>query len=197
MRTRLSHGIRKPIQKLNLNLQLSPIDIPKTITQALKCQVWRKAMEIEMEALIRNHTWDLVPSSSSQNLVGCKWVFKIKRDQYCNITQHKARLVARGFHQREGLDYGETFSPVVKPVTIRLVLSLAVSQKWSVRQLDINNAFLQGTLTDDVYVKQPPGFVDPAYPSHVCKLKKALYGLKQAPRAWYMELKSHLLAAGF
>lgn len=86
---------------------------------------------------------------------------------------------------------------MVKPVTVRLVLSIDVSQKWSIRQLDINNAFLQGTLTDDVYVIQPPGFIDPIYPSHVCKLKKALYSLKLAPRAWYIEFTTHLLAAGF
>lgn len=85
-----------------------------------------------MAALNRNKTWDLVPPSPSQNLVGCKWVFRIKRDQNGNVMQHKARLVAKGFHQREGLDYGDTFSPVVKPATIRLVLSIAVTNKWSI-----------------------------------------------------------------
>ena len=100
-----------------------------------------------------------------------------------NITQHKARYVAKSFHQRAGIDYGDTFSPVVKPATIHLVLSLSVRQGWPSRQLDINNAFLLGTLTDDVYTKQHPGYTDPQYPNHVCKLNKALYGLKQAPRA--------------
>lgn len=197
MTTRLQRGITKPINKLNLNVELTDVDIPKNITQALKSTVWRQAMETEMKALIANQTWTLVPSSTSHNLVGCKWVFRIKRDQHGTITQYKARLVARGFHQREGIDYGDTFSPVVKPATVRLVLSLAVSNNWNIRQLDINNAFLQGTLTDAVYVTQPPGFVDPHHPTHVCQLKKALYGLKQAPRAWYTELKNHLITMGF
>lgn len=167
MTTRLQRGITKPLQKLNLHAAISDTDLPKTITLALKSPIWRKAMETEMQALNKNHTWDLVPSSTSQNLVGCKWVFKIKKDQHGNIIQHKARLVAKGFHQREGLDYGDTFSPVVKPVTVRLILSIALNKKWSLRQLDINNAFLQGTLTDDVFTSQPPGFVNPDKPNHV------------------------------
>lgn len=89
---------------------------------------------------------------------------------------------ARGFNQQYGVDYSETFSPVVKSITIRLVLQLAVSRSWTVKQLDVNNAFLQGTLTDEVYVSQPPGFVDKDRPHHLCRLNKALYGLKQEPR---------------
>ncbi|KAL8146584.1 hypothetical protein AgCh_004348 [Apium graveolens] len=181
MTTRLQNGIRKPITKLNLNVQVASPEIePKSITQALKSPIWRKAMDDEIAALVRNKTWDLVQPSTSQNVIGCKWVFRIKRDKDGKITKYKARLVAKGFHQRPGLDYNETFSPVVKPTTVRLILSLAVSQGWSLRQLDINNAFLQGTLTDEVYTMQPPGYKDSEYP----KLNKALYGLKQAPRAW-------------
>lgn len=104
--------------------------------------------------------------------------------------------MARGFHQRPGVDYGETFSSVVTPTTFRLVLSIAVSQGWSLRQLDINNAFLQGTLTDEVYTIQPPGYGDFNYANYVCKLNKALYGLKQAPQAWYKELRQHLIDLG-
>lgn len=146
MTTRLKQGIRKPIQKLNLSVELTEVELPKIITQALKSQIWRKAMDEEMAALTRNATWDLVPLSP-QNVVGCKWIFRIKRNQHGHITQYKARLVARGFHQGEGLDYGDTFSLVVKRTTIRIVLSLAVSNRWSIRQLDINNAFSRGTLT--------------------------------------------------
>ncbi|KAL8100569.1 hypothetical protein AgCh_032718 [Apium graveolens] len=185
MTTRLQNGIRKPITKLNLNVQVASPEIePKSITQALKSPIWRKAMDDEIAALVRNKTWDLVQPSTSQNVIGCKWVFRIKRDKDGKITKYKARLVAKGFPQRPGLDYNETFSPVVKPATVRLILSLAVSQGWSLRQLDINNAFLQGTLTDEVYTMQPPGYKDSEYPNYVCKLNKALYGLKQAPRAW-------------
>jgi hypothetical protein len=170
---------------------------PGTITQALRDPDWRSAMQAEFDALHRNNTWELVGRSSAPNLVGCKWVFRIKRNPDGSIDRYKARLVAKGFHQRPGCDYTETFSPVVKPVTIRIILALAVRQGWSVRQLDVNNAFLQGTLNEEVYMDQPPGFVNKSFPDHVCRLKKALYGLKQAPRAWYMELRVFLLSIGF
>lgn len=154
-------------------------------------------MLAEYQALIKNQTWILVPSQSSYNIVGCKWVFRIKYNPDGTLKQYKARLVAKGFHQRPGIDYSETFSPVIRPTTVRLILSLAISQGWSLRQLDVNNAFLQGTLTETVYMTQPPGYVDSHNPNHVCKLTKAIYGLKQAPRAWYIELKTFLLSYGF
>ncbi|WVY91841.1 hypothetical protein V8G54_037355 [Vigna mungo] len=126
-------------------------------------------MQAKFDALHRNNTWNLHPDGS--------------------IDRYKARLVAKGFHQRPGWDYTETFSLVVKPVTIRIVLTLAVRQGWFIRQLDVNNAFLQGTLKEEVFMLQPPGFVNKSFPDHVCRLKKAFYGLKQAPRAWYTELQ--------
>ncbi|CAH9132091.1 unnamed protein product [Cuscuta epithymum] len=129
--------------------------------------------------------------------MGCKWIFRIKRLPNGNIDRYKARLVAKGFHQRPGVDYTGTFSPVIKPTTIRLVLSLAVIRGWTLRQIDVNNAFLQSHLYDDVFMLQPPGFVDPNKPNHICRLRKALYGLKKTPRAWYQELKHFLLDLGF
>jgi hypothetical protein len=139
----------------------------------------------------------LVPSQAASNLVGCKWVFKLKRKADGSIERHKARLVAKGFHQQAGIDYGETFSPVVKPTTIRTVLSLAYSAGWSLKQIDIQNAFHHGFLSEDVYMVQPPSFINPNYPQHVCKLHKALYGLKQSPWAWFSRLSEKLIQLGF
>ena len=194
--TRSKHNIHKPIQKLNLNTELQPLE-PTTVSQALKDPRWRQAMSAEFDALIRNGTWELVPSHPTQNVVGCKWIFRTKYLSDGSVDRYKARLVAKGFHQRPGVDYSETFSPVIKPTTVRLVLSLAVSKGWSLRQLDVNNAFLQGTLSENVFMSQPPGFLDHDHPHHVCKLRKAIYGLKQAPRAWYHELRQFLLQSGF
>ena len=154
-------------------------------------------MSEEYNALLHNSTWDLIPFHPSQNIIGCKWVFRIKRNPDGSIARYKARLVAKGFHQRPGVDFTETFSPVVKPTTIRLILSLATTKGWQLRQLDVNNAFLQGSLSEDVFMQQPPGFTHPQYPQHVCKLRKAIYGLRQAPRAWYTQLSSFLTSVGF
>lgn len=145
-------------------------------------------MTKEHDALLQNDTWELVPPDSSQKVVGCKWVYRIKYKPDNSIERYKARLVVKGFHQRPGIDYSETFSPVIKPTTVRLMLSVSVNNGWSIRQLDINNAFLQGHLSEDVYMSQPPGFIDKDYPSYVCKLKKSIYGLRQSPRVWYQEL---------
>lgn len=131
------------------------------------------------------------------NLVGCKWVYRIKYNSDGSIERYKACLVAQGFHQQPGIDYHETFSPVVRPTTVRLVLSLAVSFSWSIRQLNVKNAFLHGVLNEEIFMKQPPGFTHPDYPHHVCKLTKAIYGLKQAPRAWFHRFSTFLLTQGF
>ena len=114
-----------------------------------------------------------------------------------SLDRYKARWVLRGFTQRPGLDYDETFSPVVKPVTVRVILSLALSQNWPIHQLDVKNAFLHGTLTETVYCVQPSGFVDSSRPDMVCRLNKSLYGLKQAPRTWHHRFASYLSSIGF
>ncbi|KAJ9566234.1 hypothetical protein OSB04_002200 [Centaurea solstitialis] len=169
---------------------------PTTHNQALKDPKWREAMDSEFNALLQNHTWELVPKTS-QTPIGNKWVFRVKRNPDGSVAKYKARLVAKGFLQQYGRDYFETFSPVTKPVTIRTILSIALSKGWPLRQLDVNNAFLQGTLCEEVYMVQPPGYTHPQYPNHICKLRKSLYGLKQAPRAWYIELTTFLLQSGF
>ena len=151
----------------------------------------------EINAQLRNGTSELVPPERFQNIIGCKWVFTLKYKANGELDRYKARLVAKGFHQQHGHDFTEMFSPVIKPTTVRTVLHLAVTKGWTLRQIDVNNAFLQGPLDEEVYVTQPPGFVDQDRPHYVCRLKKALYGLKQAPRAWYQELRSYLLTQGF
>ncbi|KAK1611308.1 hypothetical protein QYE76_034981 [Lolium multiflorum] len=144
---------------------------------------YKLAMQDEYDALLANHTWHLVPPSSRRNIIDCKWVYRIKKNADGTIDRYKARLVAKVFKQRYGIEYEDTFSPVVKAATIRLVLSISVSRGWSLRQLDVNNAFLHGVLKEEVYMKQPPCFESSANPAYVFKLDKALYGLKQAPRA--------------
>lgn len=155
-------------------------------------------MSKEIDAKLANHTWDLVPASPTQNIVDTKWIFRVKQLHDGSLDKYKAQLVARGgYNQQPGIDFEETFSPVIKSTSVRTILKVAVSKDWCLRQLDINNAFLQGTLNEDVYVAQPPGFVDADRPDYVYILRKALYGLKQAPRAWYMELKGYLVSNGF
>jgi hypothetical protein len=128
---------------------------PTCFSNAVKINEWRNAMQVEFNALLKNHTWSLVPPMTAKNVVGCKWGFKLKK----KADGFVERLVAKGFHQHAGLDYGETYSPVVKPTTIRTILSIAYCAGWSLKQIDIQNAFLHGILSEDVYMAQPPGFV--------------------------------------
>src|SRR4051812_24979359 len=128
-------------------------------------------MTAEFNALLKNKTWVLVPPSPHQHVVGCKRVFKLKHRADGSIKRYKARLVAKGFHQQAGIDFDETFSPVIRPTTIRTILSLAISSGWSFCQLDVKNVFLHGDLVEIVYMAQPLGFIDPARPNHVCYLQ--------------------------
>ncbi|KAM1315704.1 hypothetical protein ACFX2F_019436 [Malus domestica] len=191
MVTRAKAGIHKPkvftATKHPLPPTLDSLTVipptPTTYLQASKNANWLAAMQVEYQALQSTGTWVLIPHNPQYNLVGCKWVFKLKHKADGSIERYKARLVAKGFHQKEGLDFSETFSPVAKPPTIRLLLSIAITYGWFIHQLDVSNAFLHGSLKETVYMVQPPGFIDPANPHHVCKLQRSLYGLKQAPRA--------------
>ena len=170
---------------------------PIHLHDALANKDWKEAMDNEYDALMKNKTWHLVPPKHGDNVIDCKWVYKIKRKSDGSIDRYKARLVAKGFKQRFGIDYEDTFSPVVKSATIRLVLSIAISRGWSLRQLDVQNAFLHGVLEEEVFMRQPPGYENHSTPHYVCKLDKALYGLKQAPRAWYSRLSMQLQHLGF
>ncbi|GLT65375.1 hypothetical protein SLA2020_378130 [Shorea laevis] len=154
-------------------------------------------MKLEFDALISNATWTLCPRPLQHNIIRNKWVFKVKKKADGSVERFKARLVAKGFDQQSGVDYTETFSPVIKPSTIRIILAVAVHLDWDIRQLDVSNAFLHGNLNEEVYMEQPQGFVDKGKPNLVCKLHKAIYGLKQAPRAWFTRLSNFLLDLGF
>lgn len=198
--TRLQAGIRKPKVYRDGTVRygfLVASGEPRSLEDALGDKNWKAAMDAEFDALVKNKTWHLVPTQKDRNIIDCKWVYKIKRKADGSLDRYKARLVAKGFKQRYGIDYEDTFSPVVKSATIRIVLSLAVSRGWSLRQLDVQNAFLHGYLEEEVYMKQPPGYEDKTKFNYVCKLDKALYGLKQAPRAWYSRLSIKLQSLGF
>jgi len=196
MTTRGKSGFTQPVDRLNLHAtSLSPL--PKTFRSALADPHWRAAMQAEFDALLANDTWTLVPRPPGVNVVTGKWVFRQKFLSDGSLDRYKARWVLRGFTQRPGIDYDETFSPVIKPATVRVVLTLALSRSWPIHQLDVKNAFLHGTLTETVYCQQPSGFVDSSHPDHVCRLNKSLYGLKQAPRAWHNRFASHITSLGF
>ncbi|KAG7533536.1 Zinc finger CCHC-type superfamily [Arabidopsis thaliana x Arabidopsis arenosa] len=170
---------------------------PKTIVEALDDEFWNGACTEELNQFTRNDVWDLVPRPAHVNVVGTKWIFKNKIDESGNVVRNKARLVARGYSQVEGVDFDETFAPVARLESIRLLLGIACVLKIKLHQMDVKSAFLNGLLKEEVYVAQPKGFEDPHFPAHVFKLKKALYGLKQAPRTWYERLAQFLLDNGF
>ncbi|KAK1629876.1 hypothetical protein QYE76_004191 [Lolium multiflorum] len=159
---------------------------PKKVFEALEDSDWVDAMHEELNNFKRNKVWTLVEKPKEcRNVIGTKWIFKNKQDEFGNIVRNKARLVAQGFSQVEGIDFGETYAPVARLESIRILLSYASHHNFKLQQMDVKSAFLNGPLHEEVYVKQPPGFEDPNFPNHVYKLDKALYGLKQAPRAWF------------
>ncbi|GJX69090.1 ribonuclease H-like domain-containing protein [Tanacetum coccineum] len=186
----------KPIDRLSLNTFLIS-HIPKNPPNALKDPQWHNAMYDEYNALVKNGIWLLVLRPACVNMVRSMWLFKHKFHADWTLSRYKARLVANGSSQQLGVDFDETFSPVVTPATIRTVISLAVSRKWSIHQLDVKNAFLSGDLSETVYMHQPPSFVDARFPNHVCRLQRSLYGLKQAPRAWFQRFAGYATRAEF
>ncbi|XP_048618201.1 uncharacterized protein LOC111207841 isoform X2 [Brassica napus] len=169
---------------------------PKHFREAMKHKVWRDSMKSEIDALERQHTWDLVELPSNKKALGTKWVYTIKLLSDGTIGRHKSRLVVLGNNQKEGLDYTETFSPVAKMVTVRIFLDIAAKKNHEIHQMDVHNAFLHGDLQEEVYIKVPFGFSKPD-DKRVCRLRKSLYGLKQAPRCWFAKLVEALLAYGF
>ncbi|KAI3762713.1 hypothetical protein L1987_53154 [Smallanthus sonchifolius] len=170
---------------------------PKKIDEALKHNSWIEAMQEELLQFKRQDLWKLVDLPPGQTAIGTRWVFRNKQDERGTVVKNKARLVAQGYIQEEGIDYDEVFAPMARLEAIRIFLAYAASKNFMIYQMDVKSAFLYGKIGEEVYVKQPPGFVDPAHPNKVLKLDKALYGLHQAPRAWYETLSGYLLSNNF
>lgn len=147
----------------------------------------------EIKSLLLNDTWELIPPTADMNILGCKWVLRIKLHADGSLDKLKAQLVAKRFSQEECVDFIKTFSPVIRTSTIRIVLTVTTSKNWPITQLDVKNAFLNDDLQEEVFMTQPLGFEESKFPTHVCRLKKSLYGLKQALRAWYDNFSGFLL----
>jgi transposase InsO family protein len=170
---------------------------PHDIDEAIGDAAWRTAMDEEMTSITENNTWEMTTLPRGHKAIGLKWVFKVKRDAAGNLLKHKARLVAKGYAQRQGVDFEEVFAPVARMETVRLLLALAAHSGWEVHHMDVKSAFLNGVLSEEVYVSQPPGYIADGKENAVLKLNKALYGLRQAPRAWYAKLHDSLTSLGF
>ena len=178
--------------------QLSTVSIPNNVQEALADPRWKAAMNEEMKSLQENNTWELVDRPPGKKLVGCRWVYTVKYKADGTIERFKARLVAKGYTQTYGIDYTETFAPVAKINTVRVLLSLAANLGWPLQQYDVKNAFLHGELSEEVYMELPPGCMIPEIHSlKVCRLKKSLYGLKQSPRAWFGRFTKVMKAFGY
>nr|GFA74508.1 retrovirus-related Pol polyprotein from transposon TNT 1-94 [Tanacetum cinerariifolium] len=158
---------------------------------------WVSTMQEELDQFTRLKVWRLVPRPKGKTILKTKWIFKNKKDESSLVIRNKARRVAVGYSQQEGIDYDKTFTPVARIEAIHLFLAYAAHKDFTVFQMDVKTAFLNAILKEDVYVGQPLGFVSKQYPDHVYALDKALYGLKQAPRAWYDVLSQFLIDSGF
>ena len=170
---------------------------PAGYLEAEKDPQWKAAMKEELSMIEKNGTWELVERPNHQKVIGVKWVFRKKENADGTINKYKARLVVKGYAQIFGVDYFDTFAPVARQDTTRMLLAIAAQKQWKIHQLDVKSAFLNGFLEEEIYVDQPEGFVVEGQENKVYRLKKALYGLKQAPRAWYNRIDEYLLNLGF
>ena len=173
---------------------------PKTFKEALENEnsdKWLDAMKDELESMATNEVWDIVELPKGFKAVGCKWVFKTKTDSKGKVERFKARLVAKGFTQREGIEYHETYSPVSKKDSFRIVMAIVAHLNLELHQMDVKTTFLNGDLEEEVYMEQPEGFVKENENKLVCKLKKSIYGLKQASRQWYLKFNRIITSFGF
>ena len=181
-------------------LFVAEIEEPTSLKEALESEHalnWKAAADSEYESLIENETWELVELPPGRKAISCRWVFKVKHDENGKIDRFKGRLVAKGFLQKFGVEFDETFSPVVRFTSIRALLAFAVSRNMFIHQMDVVTAFLNGTLEEDIYMEQPEGYVVAGKENLVCHLKKSLYGLKQSPRCWNKSFKEFMISLGF
>ena len=192
---------KAPSSALSADLVLaSHISVPQNVLEALTspyAEEWQEAIDREFGSLMENNTWELVPLPPDRKLVGSKWVFKIKQNADGTIDKFKARLVAQGFSQREGIDYHETFAPVINYTALRVFFTLCAAWDYNITHLDYSTAFLNGVLNEPIYMRQPPGFESTTHPNYACRLRRTLYGLKQSPREWNKVLHSALDQNGF
>lgn len=192
--------LNKPLRYDNDYLACAAsVEEPQTYKEAIHCRnkdKWEKAINEELTSLQENSTWKLVELPDDKKAIGCKWVFKVKQDADTKLTKYKARLCAKGYNQREGIDYEETFSPVIRYDSLRTLLALATKEDMEVKQFDVATAFLNGDLTEEIYMKQPEGY-ETENKDLVCKLQKSLYGLKQASKCWNDKFKHFITIFGF
>ena len=169
---------------------------PQSFSEAIESKEWTNAMQSEVGALVETRTWDITKLPPGKKAIGCKWIYKLKFRADGSLERYKARLVVLRNNQKAGVDFSDTFAPVVKMSTVRTFREVAAARKWDLHQMDVHNAFLHGDLEEEVYMKLPPGFRT-RESDDVCRLRKSLYGLKQAPRCWFAKLKSALTRYGF
>ena len=172
---------------------------PQTFKEAMcleNSNEWEQAAKDEIESIVKNKTWTLVDLPPNRKPIGCRWIFKIKHNASGNVERYKARLVAKGYSQTHGIDYDETFAPVVKFSSIRILLAIAARHNLEIQQMDVKTAYLNRELEEDIDMRQPEGFIKVGEEHKVCKLQRSLYGLKQAGRSWYKKIDAYLEELG-
>ena len=183
-----------------VSLSLEQVSEPSSLREALQgdlAEEWGKAADSEFQSLIENNTWDLVELPKNKKPIGCKWVFKAKHGEDGSVVRYKGRLVAKGYSQKYGEDYVETFAPVVRFSSIRVLLAHSIQNDMLVHQMDVQTAFLNGTLEEEIFMQQPEGYVQAGKEHLVCRLNRSLYGLKQSPRCWNAAFTNFMSSKGF
>ena len=190
---RLRRGTKLLANHVTYHCYLAQFELKK-VKEALQDENWVESMHEELNQFVRNDVWEFATRPGGVHIIGTKWIFKNKTNEDGEIIRNKSRLVAQGYTQVEGIDFDESFAPVARLESIRILMSIACTMNFKLYQMDVKCAFLNGYLNEEVFVEQPKGFEDL---DHVLRLKKALYGLKQAPRAWYDRLTQYFLDRGF